>query len=70
VEHVNKSVKNIHLYTGVFAYTVSIASQNARIVKIAAIVITSDSALKALKVSLTTLISKGGVWGLRGAASK
>ena len=38
-------------------------------VEIAAIVITSDGALKALKASLTTLIGGGGVWGLRGAVS-
>jgi len=38
-------------------------------VKIVAIVITSNNALKAPKVSLTTLISGGGVWGLKGVVS-
>jgi len=53
----------------VSAYTVSIASRNACIVEIVAIAITSDSTLKALKVSFTTLISGGGVWGLKGVVS-
>jgi len=38
-------------------------------VKIAAIIIISNSAFKALKVSFTTLINKGGVWGFRGVVN-
>jgi len=38
-------------------------------VETAAITVTSDSALKALKVSFTTLISRGGVWGFGGVVS-
>jgi len=57
VKHVNKFIKNVHLYVRVSAYIISIASRSAYIVETAAITITSDSALKALKVSLTTLIS-------------
>ena len=38
-------------------------------VEITAIIITSDSALKVPKASLTTLISRGGAWGLGGVAS-
>ena len=51
------------------AYIISIVNQNAYIVKIIAIVITSNNALKALKVGLTTLINKGGVWGFKDVVS-
>jgi len=69
-EHVNKSMENIYLYTGVSAHIVSTVSQNACIVETAVITITSNSALKTLKASLTTLISGGRVWGLKGVVSR
>jgi len=61
VKHVNKSVENVYLYIRVFTYIVSIVSQSAYIVKTAVITITSNSTLKALKVSFTILINRGGV---------
>ena len=50
-------------------YIVSIVSRNTYIIEIAAIIITSDSALKALKASLTTLINKGKARGLKGVVN-
>jgi len=54
-------MENIYFYVRVSVCIVSIVSRSACMVEIAVIVIISDSAFKALKASLTTLISRGGV---------
>jgi len=61
VKHVNKPIKNVHLYVRVSTYIASTVSRSAHIVKITAIAITSNNTLKAPKINLTIFISKGGV---------
>ena len=60
VKHINKSMENVHLYVRVSTYIISTVSWSARMVKTAAITVTSNGAFKALKASLTIFINQGG----------